>query len=301
MKKGWIAVLLGLCMIGSCTLACAQETRIYYDGEIDYAPMEASFVLSAEDMESTVREIRYSIDGSSPAVYRTPITLDREGRHIIVYWAVDMAGNVSSEKIYSVIIDATPPDGFVTVHGPAFMEDDNVYLSTGSTIVVWAEDQISGVDTIYVSLDEGDYVEYTGPVSISEEGYHKASAFAVDNVGNRTDAFSVDGYVDSTPPSVSITAKEDFVEVRGQRYTNSRNEYTVTASDPYAGVREIMVSLDGSDYVTYTAPFKVQLSGRHVVRAVAEDRLGNRSEPVDLSFYVDITPPKTTMGATLPE
>jgi hypothetical protein len=234
-------------------------------------------------------------------VYDDPITLDREGRHVIVYWAVDRTGNVSSEKIYSVIVDATPPDGFVSVHGPAFIEGDLIYLTGGSTIVVWAEDQLSGVDTVYVSLDGSNFAEYADPVSITDEGYHTASAYAVDNVGNRTDVFSVEGYVDSTPPRVSITAKEDFVEVGRERYTNRVNEYTVAASDEYAGVQDVLVSLDGSDYVAYTAPFKVQQPGPHVVRAVAQDRLGNRSAPVELSFYVDVTPPSATMGVTLEE
>jgi hypothetical protein len=301
MKKGFFAVLLGLFIMGSLHTMIAQETRIYNDGEIDYAPLEAGFVLTAEDMESTVKEIRYSVNGSAAAVYDNPIILDREGRNVIVYWAVDRTDNVSSEKIYSVIVDATPPEGFVSVHGPAFMEGDLIYLTAGSTIVVWAEDQLSGVDAVYVSLDESSFAEYTNPVSISEEGYHTASAYAVDNVGNRTDVFSVEGYVDSTPPRVSITTREDFVEVAGESYTNRVNEFTVTASDEYAGVQDVLVSLDGSEYVAYTAPFKVQQAGSHVVRAIALDRLGNRSAPAELSFYVDVTPPSTTMGVTLEE
>ena len=202
MKTGFVALLCGLIILGSLHMLIAQDTRIYNDGEIDYAPPGAGFVLTAEDMESTVKEIRYSVDGSAAATYDNPIVFDREGRHVIVYWAVDMTGNVSSEKIYSVVVDATPPEGFVSVRGPAFMEGDLIYLTAGSTIVVWAEDQLSGVDAVFVSLDEGDFAAYTEPVSITEEGYHTASAFAVDNVGNRTDVFSVEGYVDSTPPVV---------------------------------------------------------------------------------------------------
>jgi len=301
MKKGLLAAVFLIFMLGTLNLLNATDMRIYNDGEIDYVPLKASFALGAEDMESTVKEIRYSINGSSIEVYDEPITFDTEGRQVIVYWAIDMIGNVSGEKIYSVIVDATPPEGFVSVMGPAFMGSDTVYLTGESTVVIWAEDELSGVDAIYVSLDNGGFVPYTEPVSIMEEGYHTASAYAVDNVGNRTEEFSIDGYVDNTPPNVTISVRNSFVEVAGKKFTNAGNIYTVSAEDEYVGIREILVSLDGSEFVTYTAPFRVQIPGAHTVQAKAVDRLGNESAPAELSFFVDITPPKASMGVSLEE
>ncbi|MFW6181233.1 MAG: OmpL47-type beta-barrel domain-containing protein, partial [Spirochaetota bacterium] len=129
--------------------------------------------------------------------------------------------------------------------------------------------------------------------------YHTATAYAVDNVGNRTPDFEVAGYVDNTAPEVSIQPEEDFVVVEGSNYTNRQNQFRVTASDRYAGVREVLVSLDGSEYVTYTGPFKVQLAGRHILRATAVDNLGNRAEPVSVEFFVDVVPPDTSMGVSV--
>jgi hypothetical protein len=301
MKKGMSAMLLLVFVLGAAPVMFGEDMRIYNDGEIDYVPLQASFVLSAEDDESTVKEIRYSINGSGIEVYQEPITLTEEGRQLIVYWAIDMTDNVSSEKLYSVIVDATPPDGFVSVHGPAFTVGDALYITGQSRIVLWAEDELAGVDAIYVSLDDSSFMEYREPVSITKEGYHEASAYAVDNVGNATDVFSVAGYVDSTPPSVTVTARDAFVEVEGRNYTNKDNTYTVTAEDEYAGLQEILVSLDGSDYAVYSAPFRVQIRGEHTISAKAVDRLGNESSPVDLRFYVDVTPPSTSMGVSLEE
>lgn len=301
MKKGTIAILLLIFVLGAVPVLFGEDMRIYNDGEIDYVPLQASFVLSAEDDESTLKEIRYSINGSGIEVYREPITLTEEGRQLIVYWAIDKTDNVSSEKLYSVIVDATPPDGFVSVLGPAFTEGDALYITSQSEIVVWAEDELAGVDAVYVSLDDSSFMRYTGPVAITEEGYHEASAYAVDNVGNATEVFSVSGYVDSTPPAVTVTARKAFVEVGGKNYTNRDNAYSVTAEDELVGVREILVSLDGSDYAVYSAPFRVQIRGEHTISAIAVDLLGNESSPVDLRFYVDVTPPSTSMGVSLEE
>ena len=274
----------------------AQQPRIYNDGSIDYAPNTASFVLSAEDNESNLKEIQYSVDGSDFKVYTEPIKFLTEGRHIIVYRAIDKAGNISSEKIYSVIIDATPPDGIVSVEGPYYVSDGNIYISSKSRIILWAEDKLSGVEGIYVSLDGSDYIPYTEPVSIDSEGEHTATAYAVDNVGNRTDVYSLKGYVDNSGPSVSIKESEPLVEVNGQYYTNKNNEFSIEATDNLSGVKKVYVSLDGSPFVEYTSPFKIQYAGEHLLKAKAVDNLGNESVVEELKFFVDVTPPKPSIG-----
>lgn len=298
--KNWLTVSLVLLFcICSLQIMVGQEMRIYNDGIIDYVPLTASFVLSADDYESSLKEIQYSVDGSALQVYDGPIKLNTEGRHIIVYRAVDRTGNISNEEIYSVIVDGTPPDGLASVVGPVFMKDGTIYITTNSTVVLWAEDNLSGVDKIFVSLDGSGYIAYTEPMAIGEEGYHSASAYAVDNVGNRTPEFAVEGYVDSTPPEVHITPEGNFVVVNGQNYANRSYEYKVSAYDEMSGVQSILVSLDGSEYVAYAGPFMVQQPGKHTLRAKAMDNLGNESIPEELTFYTDVTPPEASMGASV--
>ena len=142
---------------------------------------------------------------------------------------------------------------------------------------------------------------YTGPVVIEDEGYHTASSYAVDNVGNRSDTYAVSGYVDSTPPEVEIMQKDAFIVVNDNNYTNRSNEYKVVARDAISGTENLWVSLDGSDWAAYSGPFKVQSKGFHTLRAKAQDNLGNVSDPVQIGFYVDIVPPETTIGTTIEE
>jgi len=274
----------------------AQEPRIFNDGSIDYAPITASFVLSAQDDESNLKEIQYSIDGTDFMIYENPISFNNEGRHIIVYRAIDQAGNISSERIYSVIIDATAPDGAVSVKGPAYIKDGKIYITSHTQVILWAEDKLSGVDSIYVGLDNAGYMPYTAPVTISEEGEHTASAYSVDNVGNKTGVYALKGYIDNSSPSVNIEHSEDFVVVKGINYTNKNNEFSIVASDNLSGVKTILVSLDNSSFVEYTSPFKVQLAGKHTLKVKAIDNLGNESDPASLEFYVDVKPPKATIG-----
>jgi hypothetical protein len=299
MKKGLICIVLITVFMCVVQLIYAQEKRIYNDGVIDYVPLSASFVLNAEDSESTLKEIQYSIDGSPVAIYENPISFTEEGRHFIAYRAIDKTGNISSEKIYSVIVDGTPPEGLASIEGTVHMEDEYVYLTDKSAIVLWATDNLSGVDQIYVKLDDMDYVPYMEPVMIQEEGFHTAQTFAVDNVGNVTPTFVVQGYVDNTPPEVSIDPKEDFVVVSDRLYTNKNNEFRVNVHDSASGVQLILVSFDGSEFVTYNENFKVQIPGFHTVRAKAIDNVGNESFPVEIGFFVDVVPPDTKLGASV--
>jgi hypothetical protein len=301
MRKWILVIFISIFLLGALQLVTGQEMRIYNDGVIDYVPAAASFVLNAEDMESSLKEIQYSIDGSPLKVYTGPISLTQEGRHVIVYRALDKAENISSEKIYPVIVDASPPEGYVTINGPVIVKGSSYYITGKSSVVIWAEDGLSGVDAVWYSLDDGDFREYTNPVSIQREGQHTASVYAVDNVGNRTEIFSVTGYVDNSPPEVSIEPRRPFVEAGGKRYTNRENEYTIASDDAYVGTSIIMVSFDGSEFVTYKGAFKVQVPGYHTIQAKAVDLLGNESNPTELSFYVDVKPPEAKMGVTLEE
>jgi hypothetical protein len=277
----------------------AQQKRIYNDGVIDYVPLSASFILSAEDMESTLDVIQYSVDGGSVEIYTDPISFATEGRHFIAWRAIDKTGNISDERIKPVIVDGSPPEGIASVDGPAYLSDNKLYLTTSTAIILWAEDDLSGVNSIYVKFDDGDFFPYLQPMVVPEEGFHTAEAYAVDNVGNSTPVYVVQGYVDSTGPTVQINTKKKFVVVAQKNYTSKDNEYTIVASDEIAGTRDIFVSLDGSEFVSYSGPFKVQIPGLHKLMVKAVDKLGNESPTVQTSFLVDVVPPKTTLGTTL--
>lgn len=298
MKKLVIAPLILLIVSAVySTFLYAQEKRVYNDGVVDYVPVGTAFSINARDMESGIKEIQVSIDGSPFKTYTEPVVLVEEGRHIIVYRAIDITGNISKESIYTVVVDGTPPDGLVSIIGPRYISDKGVYITSESMIVLWAEDTLSGVQNIYIKLDDNPYIAYTEPVRISEEGLHRAEAYAVDNVGNKTPTYTVEGYVDNSPPIIAIIPEEDLISVNGKYYTNRDNEFFVRATDRYSGVKAIYISIDDSPFALYSGPFRIQSQGLHKITAKAVDNLGNESDEVSLSFYVDVKPPIPEIGA----
>ena len=171
MKKGCWAVIIAIFILAAAPILTGQEKRIYNDGVIDYVPLSASFVLEAWDSESLLETIQYSIDGSPLREYEEPLTFSTEGRHIIVYRALDSTGNISNERIYSVIVDGTPPDGLVSVDGPVYKKGGKFYLTRESIIVIWAEDNLSGVDSVWVKIDDRDYMAYEKPVVLVRRAF----------------------------------------------------------------------------------------------------------------------------------
>ncbi|MFW5643461.1 MAG: OmpL47-type beta-barrel domain-containing protein, partial [Alkalispirochaeta sp.] len=174
-------VVLGICVLVVVGTVGAQQKRIYNDGQVDFAPQAARFVLTADEMESTLKEIEYSVNGGETMVYDEPIRLTEEGRHVITYRAVDAMDNVSSEKVYTVVIDDTPPTLSGTARGAGFVDDEVAYLRGDTAIILSAADELAGVEGIYVSLDGDNFFRYQDVAYIDEEGEYTGYAYTVDN------------------------------------------------------------------------------------------------------------------------
>lgn len=294
-------VVLGICVLVSVGTLSAQQKRIYNDGQVDFAPSAARFVLTADEMESNLQEIEYSINGGETMVYDEPIRINEEGRHVITYRAIDVMDNVSSEKAYTVIIDDTAPVLSGTARGSGFVEDGTAYLRGDTSIILSASDELSGVDGIFVSLDGDNFFRYQDVAYIDEEGEHTGYAYTVDNVGNRSQTFSINGWIDNTPPSVSIAPRRPLTVVQGQRYSGRGNQFVVRAEDEISGIDEVHVSIDREEFATYSSPITFSESGYHTIRARAVDRLGNMSQVVELGFYIDVETPDPQLRAIIEE
>jgi hypothetical protein len=282
-----------------------QQRRIYSDGDVDFAPSSARFVLSADDRGPGLREIRYSVNGGEDRVYEDPIRFQDEGRYVIRYRSIDMTGHVSREKVYTVVIDDTPPELSAVARGQAFLEDDKVFLRTDTAIVVDARDPDagdhggSGVDSVYVSLDGRNFLRYSDIAYIDEQGEHTGYAYVVDNVGNRSATYRVTGYVDSTPPSVEIVPADPLTSTRGERYSRPGNRFSVRAVDELSGVESVEISINRGEFVPYTGPVTINERGYQLIRARATDRLGNTSPVRELGFFIDPASPEPQIRAII--
>ena len=65
---------------------------------------------------------------------------------------------------------------------------------------LYSDDNLLPENRIFYRIDKGNWINYSGPFSLSEEGWHTLEYYGVDPLGNREDVVSIDVYIDDTPP-----------------------------------------------------------------------------------------------------
>jgi hypothetical protein len=222
-----------------------------------------------------------------------------EGTNEIVVQATDPLGRTSTTSI-TVIYDTTAP-------AVAFLSPRAGAIVRGSVEVALGGSDSSGVTAVSFSIDGGAAVAASGvgPWAAAldfdglADGEHVVAAQAVDGVGNvATPAITV--VVDQTPPTVALDAPEEGAYVRGAIAVTAR------ASDPTSGVANIELRANGQVVASCAADRCAAsidtsaIGGPLVVSAVAVDRAGNSSQPVQRGFVPDNLAPSLSLAYPAP-
>nr|WP_203981251.1 chitobiase/beta-hexosaminidase C-terminal domain-containing protein [Planosporangium flavigriseum] len=255
----------------------------------------ATVTISAQDTESGVDTVEYSLDGQPFTAYSSPVTVNQPGQHMVHYRAKDKAGNTSPEGMVSFTVvappaqDKTPPQVSAQVSGT---KDGAGNYVNSATVTISASDAESGVATVEYSLDGQPYAAYTAPVAVNQPGKHTVNYRATDKAGNTSNVGAVEFTV--TSPPGDTTAPQVSAAVAGDKdasgnYVGSAT-VTISAQDSESGVATVEYALDQATFVGYSAPVSVNQPGQHTVRYRATDKAGNVSAVGSVQFTV-VTPP----------
>jgi PKD repeat protein len=220
------------------------------------------------------------------------------GEHTVEVTATDNANNTASAKwSFTVMLDTIPPA--ITVVSPL-----GTIRVEKPTISVAVSDDVSGVDSVDISLKDAAGKTVAGkvssdkssatfkPTSALKAGTYTATAEAKDKAGNSASAewtFTVE--FDLVPPVITIVSPQD-----GARIIEAKPTISASYSDNLAGVNEKSVKLevDGqavtaqatTSQVTYTPTTDLSL-GRHAVKLEVADNDDNKAS-VTWSFIVEM-------------
>jgi hypothetical protein len=195
--------------------------------------------------------------------------------------------------------DDSAPSSTITMTGN--MKESGWYNSAVQ-VKITATDTGSGVKEIHVILDgqETVYPGDTAQFSVSGNGYHDITFWAVDNVGNAEAPRSVPTFkIDAgQPPSVSIVAPEPGIYLFGKKLLSSDKVVIIgaftteaQASDSDSGIYRVSFYLDGDFIADDTeAPYSAYIATRHMgdgtIKVVAEDFAQNVAEDtLDIKYY----------------
>jgi plastocyanin len=252
--------------------------------------------LTATDEESGVESIEYQPHDGEWTEYTAPVAFTTPGEHVLHHRATDGAGNTSDMGMVSLTVVAAPPDTTpptVSAEVTGQRDEDGAYEGT-ATVTVAAEDAGSGVDTVEIAVDGGEWTAYSEPVVVSAVGEHTVRFRATDEAGNASDegsvAFTVVEAADRTPPTVAALVTGD---------QNARWEFvggakvTLTAEDDESEVESVEYAL-GAEWLAYGEPVVVTAPGRYTLRWRATDAAGNTSEEASGVFTVVARTAKST-------
>ncbi len=229
---------------------------------------------------SAIDVVERSVDGGAWEAAGASSTLVEsldEGVHTVDIRVTDGAGHQATAGV-EFTVDVSAP--VVMITSPA----DDALLSTNSVTVEWTVSD-SGA-TVEGSLDGGAWLPATGTSATFtdlSDGEHTVTVRATDGASNEGED-SVTFTVDTTPPTVSITAPEEDAII-----DSSSVVITWTATDAVTTER----SVDGGTWEAVTGT-SVTISpladGEHTVEIRVTDEADNQASAI-VTFTVDTDAP----------
>lgn len=176
-------------------------------GGINYATHDFQLKLEAKDNAVGLERIELAIDGEKNyRPYIEPIRFSTMGMHSVSYRALDRAGNVEPAKTYMVNIVDTVPETSLSTAQP-LLSREGVTYSPAPNVITLNVSNSSGVgihDTL-VSINDGPFHSYTGPITVSAENrVYKIAYKSIDKLGNEEQVKSASFHVIRSTPIVDL-------------------------------------------------------------------------------------------------
>jgi len=152
--------------------------------------------IDAIDNLSSIDKVYYRINGVCYITYNGSIVIDAEGKYLLEYFAVDIAGNACPLQKKEINIDMSSPTiSLSTPYHGIYLFGRKIYTSTqtivigGITIEAYGFDNLSGIKEMKLYID-GEYKTNSSNSTIEYEwdefaiGYHEIKIIVYDRAGN---------------------------------------------------------------------------------------------------------------------
>lgn len=251
----------------------------------------------AVDNKAGIKEIHYSINNEPFRLYEKPIYLsDISGAITIRSFAIDNVGNKSESNVegqhFSMpLVDISGPTIKHSYSGRRVLLRDTVWIRPETSVVITAKDEVSGLQRLEYKLDDNPSVTYTEPFTNDQDGYHRISCNAWDNVENLNIlnfGFGVDGKAPEIYHHFSVSPYR-VDEIDGESIPVFPPDVVlyIAATDNRVGIERLVFSINQARESVYTQPltgFKPKQITTVTIKAI--DKLGNTAEQA-IRFYVE--------------
>lgn len=267
------------------------QLTIYETEKMVYLPLNSTFEINAEDEISGVDYIEYSINEKGFVKYTEPIKFLTEGIYTLIYRAYDKLGNVIFSKTIVFCVDGSAPVIQLIPSSSIYEWRGLNYIPANYQFYFYGFDKYSGLKNIYYSINDGEFIEYKDPIKFEQGGSFVIKYYAIDNVGNFSDIYVYSFVVDNVAPVVKISMIGPNIKIDEKTIVTSQTKFYIEAFDKDSGVKIILVSIDGKEFLPYSGEINFATEGEHSITVQAIDFVNNVSEVIELKVVVDNTPP----------
>jgi parallel beta-helix repeat protein len=234
--------------------------------------------------------------------------LDGKGNYWSDYFGTDSNNDGIGDQPYYLVGDPAPlmaspvsgsdfPPCTPCVAGSAQSQNGMILVTSRTPIELRATDPGSGVAGIYFAIDDGQWMSYTQPFTLTgPDGVHRVSYYAVDRLGNREPVRTISYLLDNRPPETTIDVGSPSYKDSIGLWVTSRTLIALVAkagSEP-AGVTTFF-RIDSGDWVEYRQPFSItQADGPHSLSFYSRDATGNAESVKSVTIMKDDSPPATS-------
>ncbi|ERI94565.1 glycosyl hydrolase, family 31 [Clostridiales bacterium oral taxon 876 str. F0540] len=201
-----------------------------------------------------------------------------DGKYTIKAAAESYYGN--AEEAVDITLDRTAPITKAEIDG---IKGDGWFLSDIS-ILLNAEDNISGVaSTEYKLGGSEDWIDYTKPISITEEGAHQIQYRSIDKAGNIEETKTETIRLDKSKPTFMLLADGKQLS-EGSSFEDSQ-PLTFKVEDNLSGVAEAKIDIGGEVYTIDKDKLLINIDmagkiGDFSAKITVKDYAGNSLETV---------------------
>lgn len=218
---------------------------------------------------------------------------DGHGKHYIKH---DDSKNIKggeSTIAFPVNVDGIAPVSTLELLGAPRHAAAKVYFGKDLSLFVKAKDEMSGLENVYVSINQDTYTKLSAPVTLNEEKEYQVQYFAIDKVGNAEQPKSASFIIDLTPPTSNHEITGSHLE---GKILSPRAFISISGRDEASGIKKTEYYFDDQKPALYNTKISLNglADGEHTLTYYSLDNVGNVESPQKYTFYLDSKGPEVT-------
>ncbi|MCV6607318.1 MAG: DUF4998 domain-containing protein [Campylobacterales bacterium] len=285
-----------------------HKKKIYLTKDKTFSPFGEIFLFVAGTSDGEVTPLRNIATINSGK--KIGVKLGASGRHSINHRYIEKNGKSTDgnlkpndpSRFTKIYYDKDYPTLTVKEkNSKSYVSGSSLkYYKLNSTFQFSANDDYSGVNSIYVSVNDGEtkvFGKAGGEISLENEGKYTFKIYTVDNVGNISREFKKNIFIDGSSPVSNDSITGHVYTDNNTPSLGKKGKVTLSATDSDAGVGEVYYKINNGKTKKYKKPVTTKglRSGSYSLEYFAVDTIGNKEKSNTKKFAIDKTPPKTSL------